>query len=975
MLQHIRPLREKGYVSAFRVQQQQSTLLQAQTQLKTLARQRLDVAQQIGDTQQKLAQIPLTLSNQRSSTQRQLDDVEQQLAQNEAQRAVVLRAQRSGVVSSLLVKAGQSIRAQQPLMSVLPSGATLQAQLLVPSRAVGFIDPGSRVVLRYQAYPYQKFGQHYGKVSAISRSALGPTDVAVLIGQQVKQPLYRVTVDLDRQSILAYGKSQTLKPGMALNADILMDRRSLIEWAFEPLYGLGRRPVDRWRQGAWLTARRARPCMLRQQACRAAGLQFGWRRRLPMTLQTEAAECGLACLAMVASFYGHVIDLPSLRRRFSTSLKGANLARVIDMAGQLDFQTRPLRLELDEFNQLKTPCILHWDLNHFVVLKRVNARSVEIHDPAHGERKLSFKQVSEHFTGVALELHPKANFRPVKARQAISLRALTGKTRGLAGALTQILLLALALEVFTLVGPFYMQWVIDQALVSADHNLLTLLGIGFLLVAIFKVAITAARSWAVTCLGATLNVQWITNVFGHLLHLPLDWFEKRHIGDVVSRFNSMHTIQQTLTTQFIGSMLDGIMSLVTLIVLAFYSIPLMLLVTGLFLLYGLVRWAFFRPLRRAQEDQIITGARQQSDLLESIRGVMPIKLANQQSERQGRYANKVVDTVNRSVGIQRLNISFNTVSQLIFGIGHVAIIWWAAALTLNGEFTAGMLIAFVTYASQFFTRSAGLIDKLVDFGMLKLHAERVADIALTEPEVNPITTYDGPLPDASIEVRNLSFRYSDGEPWILKDCSFRIESGESVAITGPSGCGKTTLAKIILGLLEPEEGEILFGGTDIKKLGADYYRSMVASVMQDDQLFAGSIADNIAFFDPAARNDKIQAAAKLAAIHEEIAAMPMGYQTLVGDMGSSLSGGQKQRVILARALYRQPKLLVLDEATSHLDVERESRVNAAVKRLRLTRIVIAHRPETAASAQRALLVVDGAAQAISPLLPGAEVVE
>jgi ATP-binding cassette subfamily B protein RaxB len=609
-------------------------------------------------------------------------------------------------------------------------------------------------------------------------------------------------------------------------------------------------------------------------------MQFGWRRRLPMTMQTEAAECGLACLVMLARYHGHDMDLPSLRRRFSSSLKGANLARIIEIAGQLGFQTRPLRLELEELKQLKVPCLLHWDLNHFVVLKRVNGRSVKVHDPAHGERKLNLKEVSGHFTGVALELQPKTDFRPAKARQAISLRALTGKTRGLAGALTQILLLALALEVFTLVGPFYMQWVIDQALVSANHDLLTLLGVGFLLVAVFKVTIGTARSWAVTCLGATLNVQWITNVFGHLLHLPLDWFEKRHIGDVVSRFSSMHTIQQTLTTQFIGSMLDGLMSLVTLVVMAFYSVWLMLLCASLFLLYGIVRWLFFRPLRRAQEDQIIIAARQQSDLLEAIRGVMPIKLANQQHQRQSRYANKVVDTVNRNVGLQRLTISFNAISQLIFGIGHVAIIWIAALLTLKGEFTAGMLIAFITYASQFFTRSAGLIDKLVQFGMLKLHGERLADIALTEPEPQAESSYQGPLPDASIEVRNISFRYSEAEPWILKNCSFRIESGESVAITGPSGCGKTTLAKIMLGLLEAEEGQVLFGGVDIKKLGAKQYRSMVGSVMQDDQLFAGSVADNIAFFDPAVTNVKTQAATRLAAIHDEIAAMPMGYQTL-----------------------------------------------------------------------------------------------
>ncbi|MFC5581098.1 peptidase domain-containing ABC transporter [Rhodanobacter terrae] len=675
-------------------------------------------------------------------------------------------------------------------------------------------------------------------------------------------------------------------------------------------------------------------------------LQFGWSHRLSMILQTEAAECGLACLAMIASYHGHDVDLAGLRRRFSTSLKGVTLARVMTMAGQLGFTCRPLKLDLNDLAQLRTPCMLHWDLNHFVVLKRAGRRGAVIHDPARGIRKLSTREVSEHFTGVALELTPGADFAPLSERQAVSLRSLTGKVRGLVPALGQILLLALALEVFALAGPFYMQWVLDQVLVSADHDLLTLLGLGFLGITVFSALITAARSWAVTWLGATLNVQWASNLFSHLMRLPLDWFEKRHIGDVVSRFGSIQTIQQTLTTQFIGSLLDGLMSMVTLVVMGFYSLWLTVLVVGLFLAYGLIRWAFFNPLRRANEEQIVYAARQQSELLESIRGAMPIKLANKQDERLSRYANATVSTVNRGIGIQRLVIAFTLSNQLMFGLGRVAMIWIAATLALKSEFTAGALIAFIAYADQFTSRAAGLIDKWVDFSMLSLHAERVADIALTAPEPNVETAWNGPLPEASIELYNISFRYAESEPWVLRHCNLRIEVGESLAITGSSGCGKSTLAKIVLGLLAPTEGIVKFGGIDIRKLGLDTYRQWIGAVMQDDQLFAGTIADNIRFFDGDITPTKIEAAAWLAAIHDDIAAMPMGYQSLVGDMGSSLSGGQKQRVILARALCRRPRLLVLDEATSHLDMEREYHVNEALRCLKITKIVIAHRAET-----------------------------
>ncbi|GAB2590990.1 peptidase domain-containing ABC transporter [Dyella jejuensis] len=675
-----------------------------------------------------------------------------------------------------------------------------------------------------------------------------------------------------------------------------------------------------------------------------------------MVLQTEAAECGLACLAMIASYHGHDIDLADLRRRFSSSLKGVTLSRLMAMAGQLGFTCRPLKLDLDHLSELRMPCVLHWDLNHFVVLKRVVRGSVIVHDPGRGVRKLRIREVSDHFTGVALELTPGADFSRVQARQAVSLRALTGRVRGLIPALTQILLLALALEVFVLAGPFYLQWVLDQVLVAADHDLLTLLGLGFLGITIFSALITAARSWAVTWLGATLNVQWTSNLFSHLMRLPLDWYEKRQVGDVVSRFGSIQTIQRTLTTQFVGSLLDGLMSLVTLMVMAFYSVRLTLLVSGLFVVYGLFRWGFFNPLRRANEDQIVCAARQQSELLESIRGAMPIKLANKQNERLLRYVNAAVSTANRDIGIERLSIAFTLSNQLMFGIGRVVLIWIAATLALNNNFSAGMLIAFIAYADQFITRAAGLIDKWVDFRMLKLHAERVADIALTAPEKMAGTAWSGPIPEASIEMRNVSFRYDEGEPWIFKHCNLHVEAGESVAIVGPSGCGKSTLAKLVLGLLEPTEGEVLYGGIDIRKLGLDTYRQWIGAVMQDDQLFAGAITDNISFFDQEAMPAEVEAAARIAAIHDDIMAMPMGYQSLVGDMGSSLSGGQKQRLILARALYRSPQLLVLDEATSHLDMQREKAINDAIKQFSVTRVVIAHRSETIRVANNVALI-------------------
>jgi len=691
------------------------------------------------------------------------------------------------------------------------------------------------------------------------------------------------------------------------------------------------------------------------------------RQRLPVIVQTEITECGLACLTMVAIYHGHQVDLAALRRRFAISLRGANLSRLLAIAQELGLHGRGVRLELEALRDLKTPSILHWDLNHFVVLKRATARFVEIHDPSNGLRRLTWEEASKHFTGIALELSRAPDFTPVEDREHISLRRLTGQTHGVRRGVIEILALALALEAFALVAPFQLQWVLDHALVSADFGLLTTLGIGFLLVVILQSLLTAARGWAISALGAAFASQWTTNLFGHLLRLPLDYFEKRHLGDVHSRFMSIRSIQQTLTGSFVESALDGLAASLTLAILYWYNVSLMLLVLGAILAYAGIRWLGYAHLRAMREEQLIHLARQQTEMFESIQGIQTIKLSNKQSERRIRFSNATAQVANREVTIQRIGFSFAALGQLVFGVQRVLIIWITAWLVLQGRMSSGMLVVCVMYSEQFATRTRDLIDKLVEFRLLRLHAERIADIALTEPEAHVDSTYSGAPPEPCIDVRGLGFRYAAGEPWVVRNCSLSIAAGESVAIVGPSGCGKTTLAKLILGLLEPSEGHIDIGGVNIRSYGLGAYRAEFGAVMQEDELFSGSIADNISFFDPNADIEKVRRAAEIANIAEDIVTMPMAYETLVGDMGSSLSGGQKQRVLLARALYREPRILLLDEATSHLDVSRERRINGEIARLAITRIIIAHRPETIASADRVIHLIDGQVQQVAAI--------
>jgi ATP-binding cassette, subfamily B, bacterial CvaB/MchF/RaxB len=694
-------------------------------------------------------------------------------------------------------------------------------------------------------------------------------------------------------------------------------------------------------------------------------------RRVPMLLQTEAAECALACLAMVVGAHGHRTDLATLRQRFSLSLKGATMADLVRMAGELHFNPRALRVEPQQLEQLALPCVLHWDLNHFVVLTEVKGNTVTLHDPARGVRHLKLHELSQHFTGVALELTPAADFAPKVERQAVKLKHLIGPVRGLKRSVAQILLLALALEVFVLGSPFLLQWVVDDVVVSNDRDLLLTLGIGFGLLVLLQVVAAALRSWAVLHLSATLNLQWLGNVFAHLMRLPVAWFEKRHAGDVWSRFAAVQTMQKTLTTHFVEALLDGLLVVATLAMMAFYSVTLTAIVLAAVGAYALLRWVFFRPLRQATEETLVHEAQQASHFLESLRAVQSIKLFNRQADRQARFMNRVVDAMNAGIATRKLELMFSVLHRLLFGLERVAVVWVGALLVMDQKFSVGMLFAFLAFKEQFAQRISALIDKGVELRMLRLQGERLADIVLAAPEDMGLQRLAERSPEARIDVRGVTFRYADNEADVLQGLTLTIEPGESVAIVGPSGGGKTTLLKLMLGIHAPQSGEVRVGGLPLAQLGLAQWRAMVGTVMQDDALLTGSVIDNISFFDASPDVEWVMECARLAAVHDEIEAMPMGYHTLIGDMGASLSGGQKQRLLLARALYKRPQVLLLDEATSALDVERERVVNQNIRKLNLTRVIVAHRPETIASASRVVVLNEGRVTQDLRSVPGA----
>ena len=688
-------------------------------------------------------------------------------------------------------------------------------------------------------------------------------------------------------------------------------------------------------------------------------LKLGFGRKLPLLLQNEAAECGLACLGMVSGFYGHRFDMLTLRRRFATTLKGATLEQLMDMAGRLQLASRPLRLDLHELRELRLPCVLHWNLNHFVVLQAVGRQHIVIVDPASGRRKVSLAEVSRAFSGIALELWPLADFEEKDEARPVPLKKLVGHLQGLWPAVVKILLLALCIEVFTLLSPLYLQWVLDQVVVSADRDLLTTLAIGFALVAILRVLTTALRGYLLMYVSSLASVQWQSNVFTHLLRLPTTYFEKRHIGDVVSRFHAVDSIQQTLSSSFFSTVLDGIMGIAVLVMMMLYSWQLSLLSFLLVFLYLLLRVLWYSPLRAATEEGIIHAAAHDSNFLETIRGIKTIKLFNSQQQRMSLWQSLLADKVNAGLRVSKLQLFYGLGSGLLSALGSILMVFLGARMILAGQFTVGALMAFMSYQGMLDSRITQLINNYFTLKMLRIQTSRLGDIVMSKAE--PVVTEIVPTirQPMRIRVEHLRFRYSEYEPYVLDDVSFTIHAGESVAIVGASGCGKTTLLNVLLGNLAAESGEVYLDERKCSMEDMIAARNRMGIVMQDDVLFAGSISDNIAFFATPADQEKVVMSAKLAAIHDEIEAMPMGYHTLVGDMGTVFSGGQKQRILLARALYREPDVLFLDEATSHLDIARENAVNQAVRALPVTRVIIAHRMETILSTERVIVLEQG----------------
>lgn len=684
-------------------------------------------------------------------------------------------------------------------------------------------------------------------------------------------------------------------------------------------------------------------------------INFSIRNKVPVIIQSEAAECGNACLSMICGYYGKNIDLFNFRNRYGSPAQGATLTDLNQVAQTTGLKTRALSLDMDEIKELRLPCVLHWSLNHFVVLVAIKGKRFVINDPAMGRRVIHQKEMSENFSGIALEAWPDSHFTQEKQRSRLNLLDLMRNIVGLKSALSKIFMLSIVIEAVNLLMPMGTQLVTDHVITAHDNNLLLVICAGLLFFTLFKTAVSMIRAWVSLKLNTLTDIQWKTSFFDHLLSLPLAFFEKRNLGDIQSRFSSLDTIRATFTNNIVMGTIDSIMTVGVLIMMSLYGGWLVWVVLGFTVCYAAMRIITYKFYRTISEELIVKRARSGSHFMETLYGIATIKSLNLKNRRSQHWLNTNIDVSNASLRQTRFDMLFGGINTFINSVDQVVILWLGALMVMDNTMTIGMFMAFNAYRGQFAQRASSLIDLAMQFKMLSLHNERISEIIFSKPEAEspPRKVFEDSA-GVPLQVQNLSYQYDKLTRPVFSNVNITVAAGESVALTGASGIGKTTLLKVMSGLLTPDQGDIFVGDFDVKKIGVNNYRACTACVLQEDRLFSGSIADNISGFEDNADRQLIIECAIKCNIHEEIMRMPMGYETIIGELGSGISGGQKQRLLIARALYQKPNILFMDEATSHLDANNERMINNAIESLNITRIIVAHRPSTIACADRVI---------------------
>jgi ATP-binding cassette subfamily B protein RaxB len=683
------------------------------------------------------------------------------------------------------------------------------------------------------------------------------------------------------------------------------------------------------------------------------GLRLFERRSMPLFLQMESSECGLACLAMVAVYFGQKIGMEELRAKFEVSARGTSLADIATMADQIGLNARCVELLSDELSCLRLPAVLHWRGNHWVVLKKTGTKGLLLNDPAQGERWVGWNEVKVCFSGCAVDFVPRANIERTPPQPKLQFATLLKSFPGLSMAVLQLMGMSIVLEIIALLTPYYTQMVMDHVLVNGDEDLLNLLAFCTAFLLLFQTLFTALRGWAGVVLSQNVGYQLYAHVIRHMFKLPVSFFVRRQVGDLVSRFDSLGQLAHSLTRTSIEITLDALISIGTVIMMFLYSPKLAWIGLSTFALMLLVKVLVFSSSRRIVSERTFLNARCQSHLIESIRGIHAVKMGQAELLRSQQWTSQTRLVMEKDVATERINLGSALVVTVTTGIAQIAVVYFSAQMILSNQLTIGMLFAFLAYQGNFAGRASAFADRVLWLRTMNVHFGRVSDIVFALPEPSSQSDLHISKPFASsARIDELGFRYSSVDPLVFNNLSLEVKPGEVVALIGPSGCGKTTLLCVLGGIFLPSEGRLYYDGEQVKAENTTVLRRRVSFVFQNDELFEGSIEENISFFSPQMDSERIRRCAELACISADITMLPQGYRTRLAEQGAGLSGGQRQRILIARALYLQPSLLVLDEATSHLDVFTERQILENLKGLEITIIMSAHRPDAIAMASR-----------------------
>lgn len=687
--------------------------------------------------------------------------------------------------------------------------------------------------------------------------------------------------------------------------------------------------------------------------------RFSRRRPIPVLQQATQADCGAACLTMTLGYHGKEVPLREVRDVVGAGRDGADASQILTGADWYGLRARAVKVdEIENLDCLPRASILHWELRHFVVLDRVSGEGVWIVDPAAGRRLIVWPEVRRAFTGIAITLEPAADFTPQRG-QASGVGRYVRRLLRESPVLARVIALSILLQILALALPFLTGVIVDRVVPRHDITLLTVLVGGLAAVVAFNLLATLIRARLLLRLRIQLDERMTLDFLDHLVDLPYSFFQQRSSGDLMVRLNSNAAVREILTSSALSTALDGLLVSLYLVILTVVQ-PVLGLVA---FLLGALRVGLFLALRHRHRElmsrALQTEASSRSYQVEMLSGIETLKSLGAERRAVEHWSNLFADELNVAIDRGRLNALFDSLMAALTTASPFVILLYGAVEVIRGQLTLGTMLAASALAAGFFAPLSTLVSTALQMQLLGSYFERIDDVLDTPPEQDRTAPLARPKLGGRITVDRVTFRYAPASPVVVDDVSIDIEEGSFVALVGPSGAGKTTLAHLMLGLYKPTSGEIRYDGIDLGALDLRAARGQLGIVNQQPYLFGASIASNLSIADPTLPRARLIEAAKLAHIHDDIVAMPLGYETLLSEAALSLSGGQRQRLALARALVHRPAILLLDEATSSLDAATEREIQDELARLRCTRIVIAHRLSTVRDADMILVMDQG----------------